>query len=173
MSGLPKIPVAISSCLLGELVRYDGKTKKATWVMDALEDRVQWVSLCPEDGAGLGTPRPPIDIFMIDGERRLKTLDGSKDHTEVVQGYCEQNIDRFLERRVCGYVLKSRSPSCGIGDATIHGSAQGLGDGVMVHMVRHRLPNLPIIRDEDLWDSAQCERFIEAVSNYWRDHFSA
>jgi len=156
---------------MGELVRYDGQSKTAPWVLEALGTRVDWVSICPEYGAGLGTPRPPMDLFLEENEHRMKTLDEAHDHTKVVRDYCQEKIAMFTGQKICGYVLKSRSPSCGIGDATVHKDPAHFGDGLMVQLLRTEVPSLPIIRDEDLMDPAACARFMNEIRSYWENHY--
>ena len=79
-----RLPIGISSCLLGEMVRYDGRLKGADALIAALDEQVRWISICPEVGAGLSTPRPPMDLYQTRIGVRMRTLDGAHDVTEAL-----------------------------------------------------------------------------------------
>jgi uncharacterized protein YbbK (DUF523 family) len=53
----PLLRIGISSCLLGEKVRFDGGPKLDRFIPDTLSKFFEWVPVCPEVEAGLGTPR--------------------------------------------------------------------------------------------------------------------
>ncbi len=112
-----------------------------------------------------------MDLFLVGAQHRMKTLDEAHDHTKVVSDFCQTKIDSFSELGICGYVLKSRSPSCGIGDAVIHGSSKRSGDGLMVQMLRDQMPDLPIVGDEELKNSETCIRFLREISSYWENRY--
>ena len=96
--------VGVSSCLLGEEVRFNGGHKRFRFLTDELGPHVDWVPYCPEVEIGLGTPREPIRL-TLDG--RLVNRSGTADHTSVMAALP-------LPAGVDGYVFKAKSPSCGI-----------------------------------------------------------
>lgn len=57
--------VGVSACLLGQPVRYDGQAKPHAWVRDVLARKAELVPLCPETGAGLPVPRPPVRLVRL------------------------------------------------------------------------------------------------------------
>jgi uncharacterized protein YbgA (DUF1722 family)/uncharacterized protein YbbK (DUF523 family) len=97
--------VGVSSCLLGEEVRFNGGHKRYRFLTDELGPHVDWVPFCPEVSIGLGTPREPIRL-TADG--RLVNRDGTADHTEAMTALPLPAPD------IDGYVFKAKSPSCGI-----------------------------------------------------------
>src|SRR5690348_17202933 len=117
--------VGVSSCLLGEEVRFNGGHKRYRFLTDELGPHVGWVPFCPEVAIGLGTPREPIRL-TTDG--RLVNRDGTADHTEAMAGLPLPMSDSTLSDStvsdstvsdstgpgIDGYVFKAKSPSCGI-----------------------------------------------------------
>jgi uncharacterized protein YbgA (DUF1722 family)/uncharacterized protein YbbK (DUF523 family) len=96
--------VGVSSCLLGEEVRFNGGHKRYRFLTDELAPYVDWVPYCPEVEIGLGTPREPIRL-TADG--RLVNRGGTLDHTAAMRAL---PVPAGLD----GYVFKAKSPSCGI-----------------------------------------------------------
>jgi uncharacterized protein YbgA (DUF1722 family)/uncharacterized protein YbbK (DUF523 family) len=100
--------VGVSSCLLGEEVRFNGGHKRSRFLTDELGPHVDWVPFCPEVSIGLGTPREPIRL-TADG--RLVNRAGTADHTAAMAALpLPDNGADGLD----GYVFKAKSPSCGI-----------------------------------------------------------
>jgi uncharacterized protein YbgA (DUF1722 family)/uncharacterized protein YbbK (DUF523 family) len=97
--------VGVSSCLLGEEVRFNGGHKRYRFLTDDLGPHVDWVPFCPEVAIGLGTPREPIRLTVTG---RLVNRDGTADHTEAMAALLLPAAD------IDGYVFKAKSPSCGI-----------------------------------------------------------
>lgn len=113
------VRIAVSACLLGERVRYDGDHSRNDFVAEALDRCFELIPDCPEVGIGLGTPRPKIHLAEDErGRIRLRDAEGG-DLTARMSAYAAAAARRFTERRVAGMVLKSKSPSCGIGDARV------------------------------------------------------
>jgi uncharacterized protein YbbK (DUF523 family) len=127
---------------------------------------VRWISLCPEVGSGLSTPRPAMDLFQTTEGIRMRTRSGDQDHTDAITAFGHRAIAHLVEQGVCGVVFKSRSPSCGIGDARLHDGSSPTTDGLMVRAVREVLPRLPLVRDEDLLTPEARVRFMERARLY-------
>ena len=103
MRGRPR--VGVSSCLLGEEVRFNGGHKRYRFLTDDLGPHVEWVPYCPEVSMGLGTPREPI---RLTSDGRLVNRSGTADHTDSMTALPLPPGD------LDGYVFKAKSPSCGI-----------------------------------------------------------
>ena len=101
-SGHPR--VGVSSCLLGEEVRFNGGHKRYRFLTDSLDPHVDWVPYCPEMEIGLGTPREAI---RLTAGGRLVNRGGTADHTAAMAALP-------LPADLDGYVFKAKSPSCGI-----------------------------------------------------------
>lgn len=103
--------VVISACLLGEYCRYDGKTKSDNDVIEKFKDH-EIVAFCPEAPL-FGTPRERINVVLLDSQKRIITDKTNVDVTDrlrdEIEGFVEKNLDADT------IVLKSKSPSCGIG----------------------------------------------------------
>ena len=117
--------------------------------MDKLRASVEFVSVCPEQDIGLGVPRKPINLVLVDGKVRVIQSETGRDVTEELRGF---SMD-FLERlgTVDGFILKSRSPSCGHGTTKIcDGSSVYLGSGVFASCIEKRFPECVILDEEEL-----------------------
>ena len=110
-----KKKVIISACLLGEYCRYDGKTKAINEVIDAFKE-YEIIPFCPEAPL-FGTPRERISVVEIDKKNRIITDDTHKDVTKLL----EDEISSFIQNNLNAdkIILKSKSPSCGIGTTPI------------------------------------------------------
>jgi len=157
--------VAVSSCLLGEPVRYDGAHKRSECVADQLSAYFDWFSVCPEVGIGMGVPRPPIRLVKLEaGIRVCGVEEASRDVTLPLQTYARQLSARLAG--VSGYVFKSRSPSCGLIDVDLFdsgGRLVGQAEGIFSGMIHDLLPGLPLIDEIQLDDPALREDFVRRV----------
>jgi uncharacterized protein YbbK (DUF523 family) len=144
--------VAISGCLLGERVRYDGNHKRVSIIADVLVDYVDSVSLCPEVGSGMPVPRPPIQLVKTATGLQLQEISTpSKDHSIKMRHFVSKVIDKYPN--LAGMVAKSKSPSCGVTDAPVINAdrANTYGGGYFVRQLQRELPYLPFI-DESYFE---------------------
>ena len=106
-----KIKIAVSSCLLGEAVRYDGTDKYIEKITE-LAAEYTLVSLCPEMAVGMGVPRPPIHLVEVNNEIQVLAVDdSSKNMTKLLSEYGREVAVEYKD--ICGYIFKKNSPSCG------------------------------------------------------------
>src|SRR5215210_5216006 len=110
----PKVRIGISSCLLGEEVRYNGGHKRDAFLTDTFGRYVEWVAVCPEVELGMGTPRPSIRLERIDGGVRLIMPSTGGDYTDAMREYAGRRVAALAGMHLDGYVLKKASPSCGM-----------------------------------------------------------
>ena len=160
-----RIRIAVSGCLLGEAVRYDGGHRRSSYVTDALGGAFELVSECPEVGIGLGVPRPKI---RLERSGAVTSLLGSRDEdlTPLVDDYARQAAAAFDEARVGGIVLKSRSPSCGMGDVKLHEGGAVIsedGTGIFAGRLAAALPEAPRISEVDLESPARRDHWLTRV----------
>lgn len=135
----------VSRCLLGDRVRYDGGHRQSALVQ-MLTRFAQVVPICPEVEAGLGVPRPPIDI--VDG--RVMDRAAGVDVTALLDAAIDARLGHARPDAVIG---KGKSPSCGRGSArhfTARAAAPSLGDGRFVARVRARWPDVMVCDAEQL-----------------------
>ena len=149
--------VGVSSCLLGEEVRFNGGHKRFRFLTDELDPYVDWVPYCPEVEIGLGTPREPIRL-TVDG--RLVNRSGTLDHTALMAALP-------LPLGVDGYVFKAKSPSCGVRGIPRYrsdGEASGaVGSGLYASRVMASFPLLAVEDEGRLNDAGLREAFVERV----------
>ena len=165
-----KIRLGISSCLLGQKVRFDGNHKLDSFLTDTLGPHFDWVPVCPEVAIGLGVPRPPIRLLGSPGApRAVGVKDGSLDVTDRLAAYGKKQA-RKLDG-LSGYVFKSKSPSCGLERVKIYsrtGVPAKLGRGIYARAFLADQPWLPVEEEGRLNNPRLRENFIERVFVYRR-----
>ncbi len=165
--------LGVSSCLLGEEVRFDGGHCRNRFVVDDLGRWFQWVPVCPEMEIGMGTPRPTIRL-QADGERiRLVAPKTGEDFTRRMSEYSTRRVRELAALDLDGYIFKKGSPSCGVERLPVYGDTGVLrrdGVGVYAETVTREWPHLPIEDEGRLNDAGLRENFIERVfcRNRWR-----
>ena len=166
---MKKIPIGISSCLLGQNVRFDGGHKRDSYIVGTLGEYFEFYPFCPEVGIGLGTPRPTIQLVKInDTVRCVGIKDPGNDVTERLRDYAGQQ--RHLHTDLCGYILKKDSPSCGMERVKVYTNHQPHKDGVGIYaqeMMRNN-PLLPVEEEGRLGDPGLRENFIQRVYVLYR-----
>ncbi|MFA0085385.1 hypothetical protein BCU70_00800 [Vibrio sp. 10N.286.49.C2] len=160
------ITLGISSCLLGEKVRYDSGHKQSTYVNKELRDYFSFVSVCPEVGMGLPVPRPTIRL-MSNEERisLVETKDATKDYTDGMLTYTHQKVAELEDTEMCGYIVCAKSPSCGMERVKVYtvGHAKTNGVGLYTEHLMKKMPWLPVEEDGRLNDPVLKENFISRV----------
>lgn len=165
------IRVAVSACLVGEQVRYDGGHKRHDFIADELARFVTLVPVCPEVELGLGIPRETIHLIDVGGAVRLRGTESAADHTDGMRTLAQTRAAELDRSELCGYVFKARSPSCGLFTVPIHrDGAPPLpeGRGVFAQEITNALPELPVEEEGRLHDPAVREAFVERVFAYAR-----
>ncbi|MBE2900444.1 DUF523 and DUF1722 domain-containing protein [Methanothermobacter thermautotrophicus] len=137
--------IVLSRCIEHDHCRYDGSMISSPFVRQ-FADHADFITVCPEVEIGLGVPRPPIHITEVDGKPRLVQPETGRDLTDAMKSF----IDSFLGSldTVDGFILKNRSPSCGIRNVKVyHGEGQRPGrdgTGFFGRAVMERFPYLPL-----------------------------
>lgn len=173
MSGQQKITIGISSCLLGESVRYDGGHRYDALINTQLAGLFIFRPCCPETAIGLGVPRDPIQLVRTDHGIRVRAVHAPNiDVTRKLENYGTGIAREFTD--ICGYIFKARSPSCGIEDVatwTEQGSQAGAdGSGAFAAALIGARPDLPVTDEVRLQDPLQREQFIKRVMACHRQH---
>jgi uncharacterized protein YbbK (DUF523 family) len=157
--------IGISACLLGRPVRYDGGHKLDAYLRDVLGKFVEWVPVCPEAECGLGVPREAMRLVGdIDSPRRVTRATGI-DHTDRLKAWAETRLEELAKEPLDGFVLKARSPSCGMRVEVFDKSGKpcGLAPGLFARALPARFPLLLVVEDEDLRDEARRGEFLRRV----------
>jgi len=168
-----EIRIGISSCLLGEEVRYDGGHKHDRFLTGTVGRLVTFVPLCPEVEIGMSTPRESIRL-----ERKEKggpiLLLGDKsgtDYAERMRSWSRDAADQIPDMGLSGYILKKNSPSCGMERVKIYdhnGVPSPNGRGLFAEELMERHPLLPVEEEGRLHDPGLRENFFERVFAYRR-----
>jgi len=161
--------VGVSACLLGQPVRYDGKDKNCMNVQ-SLTPCCELVPVCPEVGMGLPVPRPPIQVWQSGDALGLRQVENPAVELapQLQDWYQRLNL---LWHTLDGFVLKSRSPSCGHGSTPLHdisGEPVAVGDGLFVTLLRAGFPYMPLIDEVSLQNSAARKAFMRQVIAHYQ-----
>lgn len=162
-----KIPVGISTCLLGENVRFDGGHKRCDFATDQLAPFVRYEPVCPEMAIGLTTPRPALRLVKKPDEQiaLCYSKEGGEDITGKMQNFARRKVNSL--HHLCGYIVCAKSPSCGMERVRIYepdtSNNQRAGTGIYTKALMEEMPWLPIEEDGRLNDQALRENFVERV----------
>lgn len=165
------IRVGISSCLLGQEVRFDGGHKRDRYLTDTLGRCIEWVPVCPEFELGLGVPRQTLRLEGKGGDPRLVFRKSREDITTRMNAWSARRAAALEAEDLCGYVLKKDSPSCGMERVKVYGeggAGRKEGVGLFARALMKRCPLLPVEEEGRLNDAPLRENFIERVFAYRR-----
>ena len=150
---------------MGDQVRYDGGHKASLVVTEILAKYFEFRKFCPELEIGMGVPRKPIKLTRRDsGEIRCVALDDpSRDYTDAL-AECA-NTQRHWHEKLCGYILKKKSPSCGMQQVEVLESDGSLREGVGIYadQMMKNFPHLPCEEEGRLEDPVLRENFVQRV----------
>ncbi len=166
-----RLRLGISSCLLGNEVRFDGGHKRDPFSDDQLGRFVEWVTVCPEVEAGMGIPRPAMRLVDSGDGVRLVEIRSEVDHTRTMEKYAAQRVRELGKLDLCGYVLKKGSPSCGMTRVKVYGAKKmptTKGVGLYASALLGAYPSLPVEEEGRLHDAKLRENFIERIFAYRR-----
>jgi len=158
--------LGISTCLLGENVRYDGGHKHDRYLTDVVGPFVEWVPVCPEVECGLPVPREAMRLVGDLENPRLMTQKTGIDHTTRMYHWAETKLEELESMQLCGYIFKSKSPSSGMRDIKVYnekGYPAKKGVGLFAKAFMERFPLLPVEDEGRLHDAGLRENFIERV----------
>lgn len=157
--------IGISACLLGQEVRFDGGHKRDRFITDILGRYVEFYPLCPEMESGMGAPRDSLRLTDVTGEVRLITNKTGEDKTQQLQQWCDTRTREIEEIPFCGFIFKSKSPSCGLHRVKVYGKhmAEKKGQGLFAKSFQEHFPLIPLEEEGRLHDDALRENFIERL----------
>jgi uncharacterized protein YbgA (DUF1722 family)/uncharacterized protein YbbK (DUF523 family) len=162
--GRPRL--GVSSCLLGQRVRYDGGHKRDRFLTDTLGRFVEWVPVCPEVECGLPVPREAMRLEGGPEHPRLVAIKTRRDLTQQMVLWARERVVELEGEDLCGFIFKSRSPSSGMTRVPIHdrnGVPTGSGVGVFAREFMEHFPLLPVEDEGRLHDPGLRENFVERV----------
>jgi uncharacterized protein YbbK (DUF523 family) len=164
-----KPTLLISRCLLGETVRYDGRSKGDLELVTAIEPHYQLHPICPEVEAGLSTPRPPVKLVQTG---QTISARGRDEHSLDVTHQLQQFTTQFITQQppIHGAILQNRSPSCGVEDTPLfseEGEQLQTIDGLFTSALRATYPALPIASAETVSSPKGLQQFLNQVAAYY------
>ena len=165
MTSKPKI--AVSSCLLGKKVRYNGDAAEFRMLNRVWSDHLELIGVCPEVAIGMGVPRPTIRL--VKGEERISLINpkNGDDYTDKMLEYAEVQSDFLINSGISGFVFKKGSPSCGLERVKVYrgenAHAEKVGAGMFAKVFTTLYPHIPVIEEGRLSDPLQAEHFLARV----------
>jgi len=163
-SATQRAAVAVSACLAGQRVRYDGDDKLLP-AFEQLSRALELIPICPEVGAGLSVPRPPVQLVEHNATVRALGRENPKlDVTAPLQRFAEDSLDQLVSAHtLCGYLWKSRSPSCGLNSTPLFDGAGhqiGLRSGIQATQFQNALPWLCYAEETHLVEAVAIDCFV-------------
>ncbi|MCJ8168088.1 YbgA family protein [Atopomonas sediminilitoris] len=170
---LGKIKVAISGCLLGQEVRFNGGHKESRLCSRELSEYFDYEPVCPEVGIGLGVPRQTIRLVGEPSDpQALGSTHAEHNVTQALKDYADLQADRLGD--ICGYIFMQKSPSCGVERVKLYRANGAPHDdgamGIYAKRFIERHPLVPVEEAGRLNDAVLRENFITRVFAYasWR-----
>ena len=162
--------LGISTCLLGKMCRYDGGHSKDKFIVNELGRYFEFTPFCPE-GEIFPTPREAIRQVRVDGVVKIKTSNTNVEVSNEVEAISKEIVNRIQEDELCGYILKSKSPTCGMERVKIYpdkknGQSENVGIGLFAKELKEKFPLLPVEEEGRLGDAWLRENFLMQIFAY-------
>jgi uncharacterized protein YbgA (DUF1722 family)/uncharacterized protein YbbK (DUF523 family) len=170
------IKLGISSCLLGNNVRYDGSHSRDRFLTDTLSHYVEYLPVCPEVECGLGIPREFMHLVGFPDTPRLVTGKTGKDYTDQMISWARIRVEELEQEKLCGFIFKKNSPSSGMERVKVYagkGAPVKKGIGMFARVFMEHFPLLPVEEEGRLYNVNLRENFIERIFTFkrWRELF--
>ncbi len=169
-----KITIGVSSCLLGNEVRYDGGHKHDRYITETLGRYLSFVPVCPEVECGLPIPREAMRLVGEVDRPQLVTNKTGVDHTDRMLTWARKKVVELEKENLCGFIFKNRSPSSGMERVKVYDGnnvPRAVGVGIFARAFKDHFPLLPTEEEGRLHDPLLRENFIEQLFVYqrWRE----
>ena len=161
--------IGVSSCLLGNLCRYDGAHSKDEFIVKTLQNYFEFVPYCPEKII-FSTPREAIRLVQNGKDIKVVTTNTNRDVTKELSDISKKCAQEIQEDELCGFILKSKSPTCGLERVKVYGNqnapSEKKGVGLFAKEIKERYPLLPIEEEGRLNDAWLRENFLMQIFSY-------
>ena len=169
--------IGISSCLLGNEVRWNAGHKLDKYLTRTLGQFVEYVPVCPEVEVGLGIPRESMRLVGDPDKPRLITFKSKTDHTDRMVAWAKKRVKELEKEDLCGFVFKSDSPSSGMIRVKVYnekGMPHKIGIGIFARAFMEHFPLIPVEDDGRLNDPLIRENFILQIFTMkrWRENLA-
>jgi uncharacterized protein YbgA (DUF1722 family)/uncharacterized protein YbbK (DUF523 family) len=159
-----KIKIGVSGCLIGEKVRWNGDHKQDRYVKNILSKYFEYVSICPEVEVGMGTPRETVALYGSLEKPKMISKNTQTDWTAKMNRYIKDRIANLKNDDLCGYIFKSKSPSCGLSRIPVYDESDKSkarhGAGLFADAFIRTNPFVPVEDEGRLNDPKIRENFI-------------
>ena len=168
------VRLGISSCLLGNAVRWNSGHKMDRYLTRTLGQFVDYVAVCPEVEAGFGVPRESMRLVGDADNPRLITFKSKQDHTDQMLNWARKRVRELEKEDLHGFIFKSDSPSSGMIRVKVYtekGMPVKKGVGMFAREFMAHFPLIPAEDDGRLHDPMIRENFIERIFTLrrWRE----
>ncbi len=156
--------VAVSACLLGQAVRYDGKDKYTSLIAEGLAEYCQLLAVCPEVEIGLGVPRAKIQLTQV--EQTLRVLRKDEPQIDLTDSLVAFATQFSKQHNLAGLVLQDKSPSCGVGNTKVYsqqGQVIGMDSGLFSATICELMPDLIIVQASQLQNKKDLALFVKSI----------
>ena len=169
-----KFRIGISSCILGNPVRWNAGHKQDKYLTNTLGQFVEYVPVCPEVEVGLGVPRESMRLVGDPEKPRLITFKSKTDHTDKMVRWARKRVRELEKENLCGFIFKSDSPSSGMIRVKVYndkGMPHKIGIGIFAREFMNQFPLIPVEDDGRLNNPHIRENFIQQIFTMqrWRD----
>ena len=163
----PKKSIAISACLLGYAVRYDGAHQRNEIIIQQLGEHFNIIPVCPEVEIGLSVPREKIELHQRG--MKIHLLSSRQPVIDLTEQMIEYASIFLKNHQISGVILKDKSPSCGVKNCKQYdeaGDMQRKGTGIFAARIMQLEPNLPMLQSHLIVQSEDLDCFIRKVNEY-------
>ncbi len=171
LKNTPPIKVGISTCLLGERVRFDSGHKRDRFITDILGNYFDFIPVCPELEVGMGVPRESVRLVGDIEKPRMVGVKSGDDWTDRMNTYSQERVQQLESSNLSGYILKSDSPSCGMERVRAYnekGMPEKKGRGLYADIFMKHFPLTPVEEEGRLNDAGLRDNFIVRVFSFNR-----
>ncbi len=163
----PKIRIGISSCLLGNRVRFDGQHKRDHFLTDVLGQWCEFVPVCPEVECGLSIPREAMRLVGERDHPRLLTGKSGIDLTGRMEEWSREKCALLAAEDLTAFIFKTKSPSSGLGRVRVYSEKGDVvsrdGQGIFARIFTENFPLTPVEDEGRLNDASIRENFVETL----------
>lgn len=162
--------LGVSACLIGNACRYDGVGASDDFVINTLSKYFEFVPYCPEVII-FGSPRDAIR--QVEENNQLKVVTSTKNPIDVTQKLMDISIqcaDKIKNDDLCGFILKSKSPTCGLERVKVYkdknAPSEKKGVGLFAQQIKDKYPYLALEEEGRLQDAWLRENFLMQIFAY-------
>ncbi len=163
------VKIGISSCLLGNKVRYDGCHSHDPSLIQAFGVFAEFVPVCPEFECGMPVPREAIRLEGGADNPVLVTRETGIDKTDMMKTWIEKRLTELEKQHLCGFIFKGKSPSCGLSRVKVYGDDGKMsrsGTGLFARAFARLFPRVPVKEAEQLQTPELRDDFIRQVFSF-------